>query len=244
MANRVIGTLAATWFLAGLAYQANANDRSAPGVVITKQEARVASPIPALVVKADLDIGDTFEKGDLLVEFDCRIISAEHKASQAEANAAYAQYLTNKELNEYGALGKSELAASRAQANAASATAQSLDVRTQYCKLTAPFSGRVASRNINSYEVAVEGAELYHIVDHTDLAVQVIVPSEWLRWLKKGGAFSYHVDETAEALEGAVSQIGAIVDPVSRTILVEGRLVDPPQNILPGMSGTAAFQVE
>lgn len=241
MINTKRRLLAAILCSAGLATPLSAQGLSAPGVVVAKQEARLASPISALVTMADLDVGDTFEAGDVLINFDCRIVTAEHEAAKAQANAAYAQFKTNKELNGYGALGSTELAASRAQSHAASATAKSIGVRTKFCEIAAPFTGRVASRNINSHEIAIEGVELYYIVNHTNLAVELIVPSDWLGWLTLGAPFTFHVQETGRVLDMTVNRIGAVVDPVSRTISVEGVFADTPTVILPGMSGLADF---
>ena len=114
-------------------------------------------------------------------------------------------------------------------------------MRTKFCEIAAPVTGRISSRNINSHEIAVEGVELYYIVNHTNLAVELIVPSDWLGWLTKGAPFTFQVQETGQKLDMTVARIGAVVDPVSRTISVEGVFAEPQAVILPGMSGLAGF---
>ena len=84
-------------------------------------------------------------------------------------------------------------------------------------------------------------APLIKIVDDSRLEIDLIVPSKWMGWMTVGAKFEFKVDETGQTLEGEVIRTGAIVDPVSQTVDATGVLTVRPENVLPGMSGSARF---
>jgi membrane fusion protein, multidrug efflux system len=73
--------------------------------------------------------------------------------------------------------------------------------------------------------------------------VDIIVPSNWVRWLKPGTPFSFRVDEVRRDVPAAVVRVGAAVDAVSQTIKIAAKLLQSSDGILPGMSGSASFDV-
>jgi membrane fusion protein (multidrug efflux system) len=90
-------------------------------------------------------------------------------------------------------------------------------------------------------EVAATGQPLMKIQDGSNLEVQIIVPSNWLTWLKPGAPFAFVIDETGQTVNGKIARFGASVDPVSKTIRVIGSLTTGGATVLPGMSGSAKF---
>lgn len=79
------------------------------------------------------------------------------------------------------------------------------------------------------------------IVGVDNLEAKVVVPSSWLIWLKKGIEFDLSVDETQTRVKAQIVQIDSIVDPTSQSISIRAKLVEPFENIIPGMSATATF---
>ena len=73
--------------------------------------------------------------------------------------------------------------------------------------------------------------------------IEMIVPSNWLRWLKLGINSLMAIDETGENHHIEISRIGASVDPVSQTVRIFAHFIDGTPNILAGMSGTVLFNL-
>jgi multidrug efflux pump subunit AcrA (membrane-fusion protein) len=69
----------------------------------------------------------------------------------------------------------------------------------------------------------------------------LVVPSRWLANVRPGLPFRFAVDETGDYLRGSVTRIAPVVDPVAQTARVIGRLEDPGNRLMPGMSGSARF---
>ena len=211
------------------------------GVVNASSESTVASRMTARILALPFSEGQSFSAGAVLARFDCSQISAQLKAAQA-ASAAYRKtYETNGELDEFEAVGKNEVAVSKANLGKADAEANAISAQLSDCEVRAPFSGKVVEQLAHRNDVAASGQPLLKIQSGGDVELELIVPSNWLNWLRPGATFAFKIDETGNTVRGTVRRLGAAVDPVSKTIKVTGLMTERNGLILAGMSGTASF---
>jgi RND family efflux transporter MFP subunit len=203
----------------------------------------VSSQIAARIARLTLKPGDAFRKGETLVVFDCDQYRAQQSKADATAAATDKQFQITQRLAQLHSVG--ELDVEQAQAKAKEAAADATYMRTMVagCRIEAPFDGRVVKREAASFEYVTPGKPLIEILDTSQLEVQLIVPSAWLRWLQAGAPFTVHVDDVDLDVPAEVIRIGAAVDPVSQTITLSGRIKKAAQttSLLPGMSGWAQF---
>jgi membrane fusion protein, multidrug efflux system len=212
------------------------------GVIQSQSEATIASRMTAGIISMPYKVGQKFGRGALLASFDCSTLRAQYAAANA-ATAAYKKtYDTNVELDMYQAVGKNEVGVSKANLGKASAEASAVASQLNDCAVYAPFSGVVVEQIAHANEVAATGQPLMKIQDASNLEVQIIVPSNWLTWMKPGAKFNFKVDETGQTVSGSIARLGASVDPVSKTIRVIGNLSAGGATVLPGMSGSAQFE--
>jgi membrane fusion protein, multidrug efflux system len=211
------------------------------GVINPVSESTVASKMTARITAMPYGEGQSFPAGALLARFDCSQIQAELRAAQA-ATAAYRKtYDTNVELDQYEAVGKNEVAVSKANLGKAEAEANAVGAQLSDCEVRAPFAGKIVEQLARAKEIAASGQPLLKIQSGRDVEMELIVPSNWLTWLQPGAAFSFKIDETGNVIRGKVKRFGASVDPVSKTIRVTGIVTERNGLVLAGMSGTATF---
>jgi len=216
-------------------------DPDVRGVIKPKQESTIASRMTARITSMPFGKGRSFRKGALLAQFDCSAIRAELRAAQAAANAYNVTYKTNVELDQYEAIGKNEVAVAKANLGKANAEASAIKANLSDCAVYAPYSGTVVEEIAGRGEIAASGQPLLTIQSGGDLEVELIVPSNWLTWLRPGVDFTFKIDETGADVTGQVTRLGASVDPVSKTIRVTGNVDKTESLVLPGMSGTGVF---
>lgn len=216
-------------------------DPDVRGVIKPKQESTIASRMTARITSMPFGKGRSFRKGALLAKFDCSAIRAELKAAQAASNAYNVTYKTNVELDQYEAIGKNEVAVAKANLGKANAEANAIQANLTDCAVYAPFSGTVVEEIGHHGEIAASGQPLLRIQSGGDLEVELIVPSNWLTWLRPDADFTFKIDETGADVTGQITRLGASVDPVSKTIRVTGSVDKTESLILPGMSGTGVF---
>ncbi len=214
----------------------------ARGVIAAKNESTVASRMTARITSMPFREGRSFGKGALLARFDCSTIQAELNAARAATAAYQKTYETNVELDSYEAVGKNEVAVSRANLGRAQAEANAVSAQLRDCAVYAPFAGTVVEEIASRGEVAASGQPLLRIQSGGDLEADLIVPSNWLTWLEPGAKFDFVIDETGATITGVVTRLGASVDPVSKTIRIGANIDRGDALVLPGMSGTATFE--
>lgn len=218
------------------------DEEPARGVVRAEIEATISSELVAQISALPFKPGEAFRKGDVLVGFDCRRYEAELRAAKAEARASAITVQQDRHLLKRGAAGANDLAIAEAKLARAEAEADALEVRLAQCLIKAPFDGRVSDRPVDLFERPGANQPLLTIVKDGNLEIDLIVPSSWVVWLARDTPFTFSIDETGTRHQARIERIGAVVDPISRTLRVTGRLIGEAGVIRPGMSGSAIFQ--
>ena len=240
--------IAATTQAAGaeprLALDAMAKASPARGIVRAVEQAAISTDLATRVAATHFKEGEAFRKGDPILEFDCR----RQRAALAAAEAQQLEMQLNLDkfrlLQRVQSVGKNDLEV--AEARVAKAAAESAGLRSplDQCVAIAPFDGRVVELNLQKHEAAQPGKPFLSIVSNGSPEIDLIVPSDWARWIKPGVPFRFHVDELGMAIDAEVTRIGASVDPISQTIKLAAIFKRDTAGVLPGMSGTAQFADE
>lgn len=211
------------------------------GVTRAEAAATISSELVARVVELPFKAGETFKNGDVLIRFACQRYDADLVAAEAEVKTQEIHVATNRQLLRHRATGANDLALAEAKLAQAMAAAESLRVRTRQCTIHAPYGGRIVERLVDVFEMPASSAPLIKIVKVGAIELDLIVPSSWSSSLTSGQRFKFTVDETGSVHDAILLNLGAIVDPVSRTLKVTARMPDPGADLRPGMSGVAQF---
>lgn len=211
------------------------------GVVRAYTQATISTDLTARILRIGFREGQSFKRGDLLIEFDCRRLTAEHASAvaiQREMSGILNGALILKKQN---ANSRQDVETARARADKARADAEAVAAQLRECKISAPYDGRVTALMVHEHEMPRAGTNLISVAAKNKLELELIVPSRWLNWLSRGRHFQYVIDETGDTYQGTVKRLGGVVDTVSQTVKIFGSLRNPTDEIIPGMSGTAIF---
>ena len=214
------------------------------GVTRAEASATISSEIVARVAALPFRAGQRFKAGDVLVSFDCQRYDADLRAAEAEVKTQQIHVSTNRQLLQHRAAGVNDLLLAEAKLAQAMAGAESLRVRARQCTIAAPYDGQIVERLVDVFDMPAANAGLMKIVKVGAIDLDLIVPSSWSPSLSSGRRFDFKVDETNTTHVAVLLHVGAVVDPVSRTIRVHARVLDPGQSLRPGMSGIASLGVD
>jgi len=209
--------------------------------LIAVQTAMLSAGLSARIERVPFSVGDYIEEGDILVQFDCNSIEAEKKIYESQQRAGQLNLEVKSRLRELNSVGNQELELTKVELDAATAQLEILNLRIEQCQVISPFSGRVVARNADPYEYVSVGSELVEVLASDNLEVMLVAPSSWLSWIQLGEPFSLVVEELKQTFSGTLIRLGGEVDPISQTVLVWGKLTDPNDRLLPGMSGDIRF---
>ncbi|MEM7467877.1 MAG: efflux RND transporter periplasmic adaptor subunit [Pseudomonadota bacterium] len=221
------------------------SEQEARGLINPIAKATISSEILARITKLPIRNGERFKKGALLVEFDCAAYYAELAVANADHERENKRLENLRRLASLSATSDIEVAVAEADVKKAAAEIRLARVNVSRCKVNAPYDGVVVERLAEEHESVGPQTEVLSVLAIGDPEIEIIVPSDWLRWIKKEIPFEFLIDETGERLAASLTRIGAVIDPVSQTIRVIGQFQHPPtEGIIAGMSGTAIFFAE
>lgn len=216
-------------------------EHQARGVLRARDKAVLSSELAGRILAMPYTDGQPFDKGEVLVSFDCSAYRARLKAAQASLGVAQEELRHTRQLASLNSVGRFEVTLAEARQSQSRAEAEVYAVQVERCEIKAPFSGRVVQRLVQPHESVAAGAPLLEIVDNTSLEVHLLVPSNWLGWLSPGQSFRFVPDETRRPLQAQVERLGAAIDEGSQTLLLIGTLPGDASGLLAGMSGSAEF---
>ena len=208
------------------------------------QHTIISSELNARIANLSWREGQRVKAGQLLVRFDCRAFQAQLEQAKAKRKEAEATLNVQKRLSSLNATSALEEQLAEARLEQAQAEIYLHEVMVGRCEIVAPFPGRIGTITRQAQEVVAPGDRLLELVNDIELEVEMIVPSAGLKALHKGTLFSVQLDELTEPMQAEVDRTGGLIDPVSQSVRIFGRLINPPAGLLPGMSGQVHFELK
>ena len=204
------------------------------------EETTLSSQMGGRILKVNVGLGDSVAAGATLLEFDCSEQLAQVQAAQAEYRGARETHLTKLKLQALGAAGELAVTVAAAATDKAKSQVDLRDSQMAYCKVSAPFSGRVARLRVKASESVNINQPLIEVVNPASLKAQMFVPSAYVSNLKAGSPFQVKFDD-GRVFRARVAKLNSRVEGVSQQLEIEGRFDGQTAGLLPGMVGTAIF---
>ena len=230
-------TIIIALFIYNLNISLASETREARALVSATEKVLISSEISARVENINFLLGDAFKKGDVLISFDCKLYKAQREVIKANYNSAKIQLENDKQLLEMRSIGKLQYELSESSLTKAEAELNIANFNVERCKIIAPYDGKVMDVYTTIFTSIEQRQPLMDIVGDGLLEAEIVVPSNWLQWLKKNHEVKITIDETGETLDAKVISLGAAVDAVSQTIELKAQFKKKYDNLIPGMSG-------
>lgn len=243
-----VGSVLISSLHTSVAASATLKPQTAPAKLNALSRVQLSSELAVRITEVRLRAGDHFKKGDLLARFDCTELKAELEGAESQRALARRQVDANISLKQLGGnISELEMVQSEAQLAEAIANAKVLRHRNSYCEVRAPFDGFVVARSVEPHQRAEVGTPLFELIDNRGLEVEAIIPSGWLERLAIGDRFQVTISETGRVYSASLQRIVPVVDPVTRTVRVIGKIDEAEAGItadavlISGMSGEVQF---
>ncbi len=234
------------WFLVAgvlatvLAPHSQAADNEARAVIKALDRALLSSELAGRITSLPRRPGDAFKKGDLLVAIDCDLYNAQSAKVAAEHKGARLKMENARQLQELRSIGALEVTTAESDFAQTQAALRIAQINAGRCSINAPWPGRVVAVHVSPHENVKQQQELIEIINDRQFEAEVVVPANWMRWVKPGTPLELKVDETGTTAKAKVTAITPAIDPVSQTVVLRATLADGSQ-LIPGMSATAVF---
>jgi len=214
-------------------------------------EARIYARATGYLKRWLVDMGAHVEAGQLLAEIDVPELNEELERARAQlAQAQAALELSKITAERWAGLVKTasvseqenaekqaDFKLKNALAAAALAEVRRLEKLESYTRVTAPFSGTITARNVDTGDLitANAGKELFHLAQTRKLRVFVQVPQAMARSIRVGQRTEMTLPELpGRVFKPRVVRTAGVITSDSRTLLVELELDNPKEEVLAG----------
>ncbi len=211
-------------------------------LILARQKATLSSDMKGNITHIYVEAGDHFKKGQTLIKFDCKSEEARLLGLKAEMDKADALYQSDKKLDELDSISKLEYQQSKADLNIAKSKYLAYEHEVSFCNVIAPFNGEVVKVLQHAHHTVQVNDDLIEIVNNHSLYVEIIAPSNWLRWLKNGIKGELRLNELNRTFKIKVTNISAKIDAGSQTVEAYAKILDAGNKIKSGMSGEVRFK--
>lgn len=218
--------------------------------VVARKEANLNLTAHGIVKRLNADVGSHVQKGSLLLEIDnedvvANIDLAKERLKKAKieeqfARQTYERYrkvesVIEAELMDQHTLAYQKAAAASSEAKASLRYQETLLEKT---RLRAPFSGTIASRNIELGDSVVGSSSLFRLISTPEVKLVLNFDEKYLRMITAGSKVRYRIDGQNGEKTGVISKIYPSVNAKNRKATAEVLAT----NIAPGLFGEAYIQ--
>lgn len=203
-------------------------------------------PVATGIVRAiHAEEGDAVREGDVLAVIDNVSLEAGAERATAELARQEEELARLETLFAQGAVSERELTEARYRLDTARTTAREARRSEGQTRITAPFDGVVAARDIRLGELASSGSRAFQVVDLARLRVVAALPERDVSRVRVGQpARLVSAYDPSVGATGSVERIAPVIDPGTGTFRVTIAL-DPGQGALrPGQYVSVHLEVD
>jgi membrane fusion protein, multidrug efflux system len=208
---------------------------SAMASVVSAKGVEVSNDAPGMVSRLHFESGDSVKKGDILVELDSSVERAQLASLRARRDLAETSAKRSQALAVSGAVAQSQVDADVSQLRSLSADMSALAAQIERKVVRAPFSGKLAIRQVNVGQYLPPGTPIALLESAESTFVDFSLPQQYLAKLQVGMPVRVLTSGSSTPLAvGALSTVGPGVDPVTRNIKLRASLPETAE-LRPGM---------
>jgi RND family efflux transporter MFP subunit len=193
----------------------------AVGTVRAKLRAAIEPKVSGRIETLLVAPGQIVKAGDLLMRLDGREFQARLDQAVALRDQARADFERQKQLLGQKITTQAEFDAAKARLGVTEANVAESETMLAYRAITAPFAGTITRKLADVGDLAMPGKPVVELEDQTGLRLETDLPEALVTRVKLGDKLPVRVPGAGAEVEGAVSEISPVADPVSRTFLTK-----------------------
>lgn len=197
----------------------------------------LSSEIAGTVKSMAFDMGQSFNKGDVLLTLAPDYLYAE--VEKADSTRAYAEEVYNAKKTLYDQKSISSLEFTKAEADFRVSKANLAIARKRLasCTIRAPYSGKVVKRIVRDNEFVPEGQALIEILDDTVIQAKFHLPTELYTMVQVGKTYVVSVKQLSARFECNVTHISPVMESNTNSFQVFAEINNADNFIRAGMTG-------
>jgi RND family efflux transporter MFP subunit len=215
------------------------------GTVESHENVSVQPGMPGVVTAVYVKEGDVVSKGQLLGETDNRAMK--EGLAQLQTNLDLAKITFEKQQRLWNQKIGSEIQylQAKTQYESLQKSIESMQAQIDMTRMKAPISGAIDQVNVKVGEYAAPGIMgAFNVVNFNRMKVTAKVADSYIKKIKVGDPVMVTLTDIGQTIESKISYVSKVVNPMSRTFLIEIELGKTESNIRPNMFATLSINDE
>jgi membrane fusion protein (multidrug efflux system) len=225
---------------------------SQPATAEALHEADLGAKVSGQVTELTVDIGSRVRSGQVLARLAVPELIQARNAAAAQVSALRSSYERTQALAERNSVTQKALSEAKSRLDAALAQQAEAEAQMAYATIEAPFDGLVTARSIDPGDMVYQasspkgsGQPLLRVAQVDVIRVKTYVPERDSVWADVGDAATVAFEALpGRTFAGKVTRLSGVLDPMTRTMLVEIDLPNADGRIRPGFYGHTEITLE
>lgn len=215
------------------------------GTVESHENVAVQPGMPGVVTAVFVKEGDQVSKGQILGETDNRAMKESLAQLQTNLDLAKTAFEKQQRLWNQKIGSEMQFLQAKTQYESLKKSIESMEAQIDMTRMKAPISGVVDQVNVKVGEYAAPGMfGAFNVVNFNRMKVTAKVADSYIQKIKVGDPVKITLNDIGTSLESKVSFVSKVVNPMSRTFLIEIELGKTESNIRPNMFATLSINDE
>jgi membrane fusion protein (multidrug efflux system) len=211
-------------------------ERSTVGSLVAIRGVTLSSELSGTVREIQFENGTFVQQGDVLVHLDTSTEEAQLQGALADAKLSKQNLAREHEMQAGRAVPQSEVDAAEAKVVQSDSAVANLRALIAKKTLRAPFSGRVAIRQVELGQVVNAGAPVVSLQTIDPIYIELSLPQQAMEDLAVGQKAQVTLDVfPGQSWVGTVTTVNPEVDVSSRSVRVRATLANHGGRLAPGM---------
>jgi membrane fusion protein (multidrug efflux system) len=211
------------------------NSVNAIGSIVAVQGVTVTTESPGKVESINFESGAMIKAGDVMVELDITVETAQLNSAKATARLAEINLERTQKLFDSNTISRAELDSAIAASDESKAVVANIEAQIDRKTIKAPFDGKLGIRQVNLGQFLGSGEGIVSLQTVDPVYVDFFVPQQNLKWMEVGQVVTVSSDasEIGE-FEGTVTAIASEIDRNTRNVLVRATIEGTEGQLIPG----------
>ncbi len=210
-------------------------EKTLPGTLQPIRSVKIFTQEEGLLNKLPYFEGDKVEKNTQIAHLDDAPIRADLAKANAELEQAKLDFKRVKNLLPRKLASDDEVAKAKTAVQVAQSEVTQNQIRLNYTKITAPFSGIISERLVEAGDVIPKLDHILTLIDTSSLKAKVFVSELLLPLIKQNDPVTMTIDALGDQrFDAHVMRIHPVIDDDTRRGVIEIELSPVPESALPG----------
>ncbi len=220
------------------------NTVNAVGSLASYRGITVKTELEGVVRRIDVTSGAVVRAGDLLVEFDTSVESAQLAGAEAQAKLADLNLARARDLRANGTNTPADLDAAEAALAQARSAVDQLRATIAKKRIVAPFEGRLGIVLVYPGQFLGKAESIVELQTLDPIHADFTVSQQEISRLAVGQRVNVRVDaHPGRIFKGAIEAVSPTVNEATRTMRVRATVANPGEALLPGMFGNVEIEL-